>query len=84
MVGNKQSYTILPLDWSQQETWMETFQIDNATYAACVNSYNRTMALVGEGLEKAQSWFDALHEQKMEYFSDPSWSEPTEPTEPAE
>ena len=84
MVGNKQSYTILPLDWSQQETWMETFQIDDATYAACVNSYNRTMALVGEGLEKAQSWFDALHEQKMEYFSDPSWSEPTEPTEPAE
>jgi len=85
MVGNKESYTILPLDYSQRENWQELFQIDDDILDACVNSYTRTMELVGEGLTKAQAWFDAMHEEKVAYFSDPSWSEPTEPpTEPTE
>jgi poly-gamma-glutamate synthesis protein (capsule biosynthesis protein) len=79
MVGDKESYTILPLDYSLLDQWMELFQIDDATYTACMNSYNRTMELVGAGLEKAQVWFDALREAKTEYLSDPAWSEPTEP-----
>lgn len=83
MVGNKESYTILPLDYSQQENWQETFQIDDQTLTACLSSYDRTMELVGAGLEKAQVWFDARHEAKTEYLQDPAWSEPTEPpTEP--
>ena len=85
MAGNQESYTILPLDVSCQDQWMEMFGVDEATFAACVDSYNRTMELVGAGMEKAQEWFDAMHEEKVEYFSDPSWSEPTEPpTEPTE
>lgn len=91
MVGNKQSYTILPLDYSLREEWMELFGIDETTYDACLRSYQRTMDLVGAGLEKAQEWFDAAHEMKTEYLRDPAWSEPTEPpteateaTEPSE
>ena len=72
MVGNKQSYTILPLDISVQDKWQETFEIDDATLSACVDSYDRTMALVGDGLSKAQAWFDSVYEAKLEYFSDPS------------
>ena len=72
MVGNRQSYTILPLDIEQQDNWQETFGIDDNTLAACVASYERTMALVGEGLTKAQTWFDAAHEAKIESFNDPA------------
>ena len=88
MVGDKESYTILPLDYSLLDSWQENFQIDDTTYAACVDSYNRTMELVGGGLQKAQDWFDAVHQEKYEILSDPNWSpepetEPTEVTEPA-
>lgn len=86
MVGDKQSYTIFPLKFDLREQWQETFGIDEDTYNACINSYNRTMELVGEGLEKAQAWFDAQFEAKYAILSDPNWTpEPvTEPTEPTE
>ena len=86
MVGDKQSYTIFPLEFDLREQWQETFGIDEDTYNACINSYNRTMELVGEGLEKAQAWFDAQFEAKYAILSDPNWTpEPvTEPTEPTE
>jgi hypothetical protein len=86
MVGNKQSYTIFPLDYSLMEQWQENFQIDDATFTACVDSYSRTMELVGQGLEKAQAWFDALFEAKHAILSDPNWKPelPTEPTEVTE
>ena len=83
MVGAQQSYTILPLDASCQDKWMETFGIDDATLAACMASYKRTMDLVGEGMLKAQEWFDAIYEAKYEILSDPDWT-PEPPTEPAE
>ena len=83
MVGNKESYTILPLEFDLREQWQETFGIDENTYNACLDSYSRTMELVGEGLEKAQAWFDALYEAKHEILSDPNW-EPAPITEPAE
>ena len=87
MVGNKESYTILPLEFELREQWQETFGIDEDTYNACVNSYSRTMELVDEGLEKAQAWFDAMYEAKHAILSDPNWepeptTEPTEVTEP--
>ena len=87
MEGNQEAYTILPLDYSRLDSWQEVFQVDDDTYASCVDSYERTMALVGSGLEKAQAYYDAAHEAKAELLSDPNWSpepvtEPTEITEP--
>lgn len=69
MVGSQQKYIILPLDGQTRDSWQETFQIDDSTYSACVDSYGRTMELVGEGLEKAQSWFDQCHEEKAAQLS---------------
>ena len=66
MVGDKESYTILPLDYSLLDSWQETFGIDDDTLAACVASYERTMELVGAGLEKAQAWYDQQHEARTE------------------
>lgn len=83
MEGYQESYTILPLDYSKQDLWQETFQIDDETYAACIDSYNRTMALVSSGLDKAQAHFDDVHAAKAEILSDPNWT-PAPPTEPTE
>ncbi len=88
MVGDKQSYTILPLEFSLRETWQELFGIDEDTYNACLASYERTMALVGEGIEKACIWFEQAHQAKVDELNDPNWkpqppeTEPPETTEP--
>lgn len=70
MEGYQERYTILPLDYSKLDTWQETFAIDDETYAACVDSYERTMALVGEGLEKAQAYFDTVNAAKVTELQD--------------
>ena len=69
MTGGRKSYTILPLEKDLMDQWKETFQIGDSTYSACVDSCNRTLALVGEGLEKAQEWFDARHAAKLEQLT---------------
>lgn len=86
MEGYQERYTILPLEYSLLDSWQETFQIDDATLAACMDSYQRTMDLVGAGLEKAQAWFDAMYDAKYTLLSDPNWTpeQPTEPTEATE
>jgi hypothetical protein len=66
MEGNRKSYTILPLEFELREQWQETFGIGEDTYNACLASYDRTMALVSEGIEMAQSWFTQMHEAKVE------------------
>ena len=88
MEGYQEGYTILPLEYSQRDSWQETFGIDTDAYAACLDSYVRTMDLVEEGLEKAQAHFDTVYAAKAEILSDPNWTpepvtEPTEATEPA-
>ena len=84
MVGDKESYTILPLDFSLRESWQETFGIDEDTYNLCLASYERTMALVGEGIEKANEWFAAMHQAKVEELNDPNWKPQPPETEPPE
>ena len=81
MIGYQEAYHILPLDYSRLENWQEDYQLDEDTYAACVASYDRTMALVGPGLEKAQEWFSARHEEKSAELNDPNWT-PSPVTEP--
>jgi poly-gamma-glutamate synthesis protein (capsule biosynthesis protein) len=58
MEGYQQRYTILPLEYRLMDQWQEAYRLDEDTFNACVNSYRRTMLLVYDGLEKAQSWFD--------------------------
>ena len=82
MIGNKEKYYILPLDASQQDQWAEMFQLEDSTFAACLDSYDRTMELVGPGLEKAQAWFEEAYAEKVLYLSDPSRPWETEPTKP--
>ena len=54
--NGKLEYNILPLYDADRDLWMEKFNMDEATFDQCVASYDRTMAIVGPGLERVNAW----------------------------
>ncbi len=52
----KREYNILPLEDSKRDQWQSMFSIDDATYQKAVESYGRTMNIVGAGLETSNTW----------------------------
>ena len=56
----KREYNILPLENGKQEQWQALFQLDEETAAKAAASYERTMAIVGEGLTAANAWLQSL------------------------
>lgn len=57
------AYDILPLDYDLVDEWSTLYNIGENTLAAAKNSYDRTMAIVGEGLRACQ---DYLEQEKLE------------------
>ncbi|MBQ2893499.1 MAG: CapA family protein [Oscillospiraceae bacterium] len=51
-------YQLMPLD-DQIEDWQTQFGVDNDVLKKLQDSYDRTMALVGEGIEEAQAYYSA-------------------------
>lgn len=49
-------YNILPLDYDREAEWATMFDIDESTTRAAADSYDRTMAIIGEGLKEVQTW----------------------------
>lgn len=54
--GGKREYNILPLEISQVERWKDAFGLDDSNFKKAQNSYERTMEIVGEGLESVRKW----------------------------
>ncbi len=52
----KTVYAILPLEESRREEWGTMFGIAGNTLNAAGNSYDRTMAIVGEGLQECRTY----------------------------
>ena len=61
--NGKDEYNILPLDDASREAWREKYGLNDKTVKACADSYERTMEIVGEGIEQANEY---LNEQKVE------------------
>ena len=55
-------YNILPLDWEQFEFWQTTFDIDDSTFQKAQDSYNRTMEIVGDGLNDVEEYLEQKNE----------------------
>lgn len=68
--NGKTEYTILPLDYSRVEEWADMFEISETTLRAAQNSYDRTWALVGEGLAASQEYLDQQKEAREQYYYD--------------
>ena len=54
--NGKLEYNILPLADADRDQWKEMFNLDDATFSQCEASYDRTMAIVGPGLEQVNAW----------------------------
>lgn len=57
----KAVYDILPLD-KEVTDWKTAFKLTNSTLTQANNSYDRTMKIVGGGLEKIEQYLDSLPE----------------------
>ena len=63
-------YHILPLDGSRQEQWQEELDLSDVGLAAATRSYNRTMGIVGEGLNLAKQYLaDAQENRDANYLA---------------
>ena len=59
---NGRRYYILPLDGSRMDQWQELFEIGDVTLATAKRSYDRTMAIVGEGLTQSRQYLAYQYE----------------------
>lgn len=87
--GSPNKYNILPLDDETRSDWTTLYNLNANSFATAEGSYSRTMGLVSDGLEEAQSYLeDAKTLRDWEYLAavDPEAAGPmpTEETVPQE
>ena len=58
-VNGQKEYNILPLDDATRDQWKTSFNLTDSLYQEAVASYDRTMAIVGDGLAEVQTWLDS-------------------------
>ena len=49
---------------------MSLFEINDHTFNACEKSYNRTMEIVGAGVEACQTWLAQEKADREQYYYD--------------
>ena len=74
--NGKTVYAILPLDYDRVEEWAEMFKINEATLDAALDSYERTMDIVGEGLAECQTYLDQQKQAREEYYYQLAYGSP--------
>ncbi len=73
--GGSKEYNILPLTDSSREQWQEDYNLTDANRSAAEKSYDRTMGIVGEGLEQCRTYLDQAKADREEYYYDLAWNE---------
>ena len=68
--GGVKEYNILPLQDSTRESWREAFNLNDNTMGFAERSYDRTMGIVGEGLEACQDYLAQAKEDREQYYYD--------------
>ena len=47
------------------DNWQTQFSLTNGAYTACKDSFDRTMAIIGEGMEQAQTYYASADAAKQ-------------------
>lgn len=55
-VNGQKEYNILPLDPDTKDQWKTSFNLTDELYQDAIDSYDRTMAIIGDGLVEVQTW----------------------------
>lgn len=77
-------YNILPLDKEQEDQWQELFALTDHNFTSAQRSYDRTMGIVGEGLEECQIWLEQAKAEREEYYYNLAFFPEMFETEPAQ
>lgn len=64
--GNE--YNIIPLDKSREDSWQADFHLDSNTFGAAQRSWDRTMKIVGQGLEQVQTWLSQEKQAREAHY----------------
>ncbi|WP_406041726.1 CapA family protein, partial [Succinimonas sp.] len=70
MHSNKgaREYNILPLTKDTEQQWQSSYELTDQQLKSCQKSYDRTMGIVGEGLEVCQAYLAQAKEAREEYY----------------
>ena len=68
--GGVKEYNILPLEDENRENWREQFKLNDNTEGFATRSYDRTMGIVGEGLEACQNYLAEAKAAREQYYYD--------------
>jgi hypothetical protein len=63
-------YNILPLIKENETQWQESYGLTDHQFASCQKSYDRTMGIVGEGLEACRTYLDQAKIDREQYYYD--------------
>ena len=61
---NGRRYDILPLDDATRGQWAQLYDLQEVTVSAAQRSYDRTMAIVGQGLAESRQYLASAQEQR--------------------
>ena len=81
--GGVKEYNILPLAAETRESWRETFQLNDNTEGFAERSYDRTMGIVGEGLEACRTYLAEAKAEREQYYYDLAFNPEKLAAEPA-
>ena len=82
--GTGNEYNIMPLDMERRDEWTSWMNFQDYHATAAENSYNRTMAIVGDGLTACQEYLKGQYEAREEYYYDLAFHPEKYATEPTE
>lgn len=82
--GTGNEYNIMPLDMERRDEWTSWMNFQEYHATAAENSYDRTMAIVGEGLTACQEYLKGQYEAREEYYYDLAFHPEKFATEPTE
>lgn len=64
----KTEYNILPLDMEVKEQWQSLFNLDASTVKKAEESWNRTMEILGAGIEEVKTYLSQEKEDREAYY----------------
>ena len=63
--NNVRKYVVLTMDTADRDNWQTSMNLTDEVLQNCINSYDRTMAIVGAGLESANTYY-AQNQKEVE------------------
>ena len=63
-------YNIIPLDVDRKEEWAELYDLNDTMKNSALKSYDRTIAIIGEGLTQCQEYLEQEKADREQYYYD--------------